>query len=171
MDHKSNRKKQLNTSKDRRVSAYKGNGKSGNGNKSRRGVKKTNSKTLSKMVDGKTVYAKQYSKQGFSSLTSRQRGAVISLNHEKRKSDNESKKDDSNNEVTRHLLSIQADLVSMGEAIVAGVAKATNGDGVSVITDDVPDNDDQQNDTSSNKRKATSGNIGEFICKQRRGRG
>ena len=168
VDHKSNRKKQLNSSKDRRVSSYKAGGR-GNDNKNRQKGGKSNN-SLSKVVDGRTLYAKQYSKSEFSSMTSKQRGAVISLNREKRKKANESKDDDDNSQVTRQLASLRTDMEAMGNAIIAGVSRAT-GEEMSVITNDNTQQQDDEQTNDSSKRKAASGVIGDFIRQTRRKRG
>ena len=102
-------------------------------------------------------------------MTPKQRSAVISLNHEKRKAENTSNGNDNNTTVTRQLSALQADLVTLGEAIVAGVTRGANED-VSVITNDPPVPTTNTNDTTQSntgKRKATSGGVGEFIRRHR----
>ena len=163
VDHKANRKKQLNSTKDRRVSSYKTGGKPSNRRKQKGGQ---NNDVPSRVVDGKTLYAKQYSKQEFSSMTSKQRSAVIALNRDRRKKDSELKdaKDDDTH-VTRQLASLRTDMEAMGNAIIAGVSRAT-GEDVSVITGD--NNNENDDESSASKRKASSGAVGEFIRRTRK---
>ena len=164
VDHKSNCKKQLNSTRDRKVSSYNAGGKPNN----RRKGKGSKDKNIpSRVVDGKTLYAKQYSKQEFSSMTSKQRSAVIALNRDQRKKDNEPNRDDDDaTQVTRQLASLRTDMEAMSNAIIAGVSQAA-GEDVSVITNDAGNNDNDDSATSS-KRKAASGAIGEFIRRTRK---
>jgi hypothetical protein len=122
------------------------------------------------------VYAKQYSKEEFGKLTLTQRSAVIKLNreaHYKNRDDNSH-----GNSVTA--ASIQSlrndmtdDMISVGDAIVAGVTAASNDNEANSITPSVSfasSSSSASNDGNGNKRKAPSGSVGQFIRSLRRNR-
>lgn len=173
VEHRSNRRKQLRNAHDRRIAALHGGG-GGNGkdNKSKGGRGDKN--IPSKHVDGKTVYAKKYSKEDFNNMTKSQRYAVIELNRANRKNGNGQQTRGGGNgggNYSKQIASLQADMISMGDAIVAGVERAT-GEEISVVTEST--NNDESTDTppsttpnSSTKRKATSGSVGNFIRQRR----
>ena len=169
VEHKANRKKQLGTSRDRRVSAVTGRGTRGGGRgrshgrgRDRRGEsQRPNSDELSREVDGKVVFSRRYSKQEFRSLTRSQREAVIDLNRQKRRANN----GENNTNVSGLTLSdFRDEMISLGDAIVAGVQQAS-GEEVSLLDP----NDTADSTTSSRKRKpqASSGSVGDFIRKRR----
>ena len=124
------------------------------------------------MVGGKKVFAKQYySKEEFGQVTKLQRGAVIKMNKanrikEKRGGGTSNSLGVSAIESLRE--SVTDDMITVGNAIVAGVTHASNDNGA---------NDNNANSTSqstlttaASKRSAPSGGIGDFIhnrCKSR----
>ena len=170
VDHKNVRRTQLNSGgRDRRASAIGADGK-----KNGRGKNNSKKGSLpSKFVDGLQVFAKTYPKKEFSHMTQSQRSAVIELNRARRKK-GQGKDGNGNNHNNDHdggshnnisaatLRDLREDMASMGDAIIAGVSRAT-GEDISVITDS---NESSANDTSS-KRKATAGHCGEFIRNRR----
>ena len=169
VDHKNNRRKQLNSgSRDRRASSASSGKNKGNGNKNNSNNNNNNS-LPSKMVEGMQVFAKTYSKQQFSSMTKNQRAAVIDLNRQRRRNNQQNKNNNNNNNSNNNnasasaIQSLRDDMVSLGDAIVAGVSRAT-GEDISVITDT---NESNTNDASTSKRKATAGHCGDFIRNRR----
>lgn len=102
----------------------------------------------SKFVDGKKVEGRFYSKEEFGKMTKAQRAAVIELK-KKRRSPNDSDKDTQISQVTLD------DMITLGDAIVAGVKRAsvTNDEG----DDPASTNDDQ---TQAGRVTATSGSVG-----------
>lgn len=168
VDHKKTRRLQLNSLRDRRISALdrggRGNGK-GRGGKGR-GGRGGRDKPESKVVDGKTVSARRYSRDEFRSLTDAQRNAVIEMNRAKRSHLNNNPNPPPPTNVSSASISeLRDDMISMGEAIVAGVQRAT-GEDVSVVTGSTETPSDQS-PSSASKRKATSGSIGDFIRERR----
>ena len=171
VDHKTLRKKQMKTARERYVSGV--GTYTGKPNKDKHG----NAPWLSKfaknsmMVGGKKVFAKQYSKEEFGQLTKAQRGAVIKMN----KANRIKNKKNGNSNTSLGVSAIESlresvmdNMITVGDAIVAGVAQASN------------DNNDESNDTNSTsqstittatgKRLAQSGSIGDFIHNRRKTR-
>ena len=153
VDHRNIRRKQLKTS-ERTVSGV---------NKQRQQKQKTNKNNSfnSKVVEGKTVYGKQYPRHEFNKLSHAQRDAVIHLRREARKSN-------SNNPKTDKTVSgiTMEDMVSLGDAIVAGVTQAQNAD--------LSETEEETRTTSSistkgTKRRAPSGGVGSFISLRKKG--
>jgi hypothetical protein len=181
VEHRSLRKKQLRTSRDRTVSSAT-TGKKGNYDRSGRGGGNNNgrggndSNAISKVVGGKRVYAKQYSKEEFGKLTSAQRSAVIKLNREARNK-NRGDSGRGNNINTSSIQSLRNDMmddmINVGDAIVAGVTAASNDNEANSITPSVSlasSSSSAFNDGNRNKRKAPSGSVGQFIRSLRRNR-
>ena len=159
VEHKSTRRQQIKSVKDRRVSSAQSNkpyhkkGKRVNGNKKN---------IPSRMVDGTLVYGKRYPKDEFSSLTKSQRSAVMELQRQYKRSTQSV-------DTSTHSISAMHQEVAtiVGNAIVAGVQQ-TKGEDVSVITEPPPNNTgDNSTSPCLQKRKATSGAIGDFIRKRR----
>lgn len=164
VDHRNVRRKQLNSTRDRRVSGA-GTKPHGKGNKNNNG----NDQRPSKVVDGLTVYAKSYPKAEFRRMTKAQREAVVELHRARRQRNNKAGSDKPPHNVSAATINnLRDDLISMGDAIIAGVSKAT-GEDVSVITNTNSPQDDHS--TSSSKRKtAESGQCGDFIRQRRQRR-
>ena len=160
VEHRSIRRKQLKAAGERRVSSAtgRGNGRRGQGNSNNNSIK-------SKSVDGKVIYAKRYSKQEFNSLTRAQRDAVIQLNREQRKNKS-SKGKNKNTKFNKSIKALESDMISISEAIISGVQRAT-GEDISITADQ--QSSDQASNSPDKKRKATSGSVGEFLKKRRQG--
>jgi hypothetical protein len=165
VDHKNTRRLQLNSLRDRRIAALdkagRGNGR-GRGGRGR-GGRSGRDRLESKVVDGKTISAKRYSRDEFRSLTDSQRNAVIEMNRARRQKN--SPPPPPNNVSSASISELRDDMISMGEAIVAGVQRAT-GEDVSVVTG-TTDASSDQSPTGTTKRKATSGSVGDFIRDRR----
>lgn len=149
VDHRNIRKQQLKGSrdKDRNVSGTerKGKGKSSNKNKN----------FLSRTVEGKVVYGKRYSRQEFKSLSESQKKVVKQLCTESRKSKKSSSDTGPVSSVTID------DMISVGDAIVAGVMNAASAESESA--------EEKKSDSSNtSKRKAPAGGVGNFIANRRK---
>ena len=123
VEHKSLRRSQTKPSgRDRNVSSFRSQRNKQNG-----GKRGSTDNMLSEKVDGKIVYSKRYSKEEFCSLTKRQRMAVVKLCKEmKKKSGPDSNRERDISSVTASNIhkELQEDMITLGEAIVAGVKAA-----------------------------------------------
>ena len=155
VEHHKLRKAQLNNSNsNRRVSQVKNNN-GGRGNKSgannNRNGNKLKGPYPSKFVDGKKVEGRFYSKDEFSKMTKSQRAAVIEL---KRKHYSENSSSDNKTQISGITTD---DLITLGDAIIAGVQRGT------AATGDTPaDTNDAGNDDTSQAGRVTadSGSVG-----------
>jgi hypothetical protein len=131
--------------------------RNGNGNQNNR-------KILSQVVDGKRIEGRRYSREEFGRLTSKQRGVCIKLQRESRANPNPSDNNPGVASITRQ--EMQDDLITLGEAMVAGVSRATQ-------DNNTPDNQNQPNDddttiASNNTRtRAESGSVGDMFRDRR----
>ena len=171
VDHKSVRRQQLQSTKDRRVAGLdhnSNNSKGGRGKGKEKGRQNGNKKSgrdiESRFVDGKTVYAKQYQAKEFSALSRDQREAVISMNRSRRRASNNSTSDTHQISAST-IANLRDDMMSMGEAIVAGVERAT-GEDISVVTTGTSP-PTSSNDSPSKRRTADAGSIGDFFRTKR----
>lgn len=158
------RLKQLNSSRSRMVAGlqggFRGGRGGGRGHRGRgagrgRGSDRTSSnqgRILSATVDGKTVESKSYSKAEFNAMTGPQRNKVIELNKQRRQSYMTNKHD-------AHSVSQLSSSISA--AIVAGVREASK-------TNDDDDITDDGDGSTSTKRRAESGGVGDFIANRRK---
>ena len=157
IDHKQLRKAQLKTTTPGRV------------------VAKVGKETTFKMVDGKKVFAKRYSRNEFHALTKAQRNAVIEMQREKRNKGGPNRGygrdrgrgrgqgngggNNANNASSLKRIPNE-DLTVIAEAVIAGVSKATaDNEGLSVIT--------EASNTEKKKDLAEAGSVGDFIAKHR----
>ena len=157
IDHKQLRKAQLKTTTPGRV------------------VAKVGKETTFKMVDGKKVFAKRYSRNEFHALTKAQRNAVIEMQREKRNKGGPNRgygrgrgrgrgQGNGGGNNTNNASSLKRipneDLTVIAEAVIAGVSKATaDNEGLSVIT--------EASNTEKKKDLAEAGSVGDFIAKHR----
>ena len=123
VEHHKLRKTQLNNSNRRLSAAQKNGGKRGNGvggnsNNSNGKSGKPKGPYPSKVVDGKRVEGRFYSKEEFSKMSKAQRAAVIELKRQHH-STNSSDKGAQVSQVTLD------DMITIGDAIVAGVKRAS----------------------------------------------
>ena len=131
VEHIKLRKAQLNNTI-KRTSSVKRGDKSNKGkpNGKQNGKNKSDRKLLSKFVDGKKVEGRFYSRKEFSDMTPKQRSAVIELKRKSKDLDDRS----------RNLSQITTDdLITLGDAIVAGVTNASQDN----------DGEEDQNETRS----------------------
>ena len=166
VEHKSLRKQQLRGAKDRQVSQVKsdrGGGKNGNGNGQGNGKNVKSAK--SKVVDGVRVYARRYDNKEFGKLTKAQRQAVIQLNREARGQGNGNTGDKPKQITVAAMNSfrneVAEDMVTLGEAIIAGVKQASSAD-----TDTTANS--TQSGGSGKRGQASSGSVGEFMSRAKR---
>ena len=165
VNHNSLRKKQLKSAINKTVSAVERN-KGKNNNSSGKGGKGKGkgNKVPSEVVDGKRVEGRWYSPQEFSKMTGPQRTAIIKL---KRQANN-SKGGDNQINVSSIRSDIQSDLVTVGEAIIAGVrqASADNDDG-SHSGETTP----SSNSSLGTRTSAEAGSIGNIFRNRKRRKG
>ena len=168
VDIKSQRLKQLNSSRSRMISGLRGGFRGGgarggygrrNSGRDGRGGRGDHNSTnlgphLKATVDGKVVESKRYSYQEFQNFNANQRNKIIQL-HKERKAKASSTYN--THDDTMSIKSVGLITNSISEAIVAGVKQATQ----SNMSDTVSEV------TQATKRKAESGSVGSFI-KQRR---
>ena len=110
-------------------------------------------------------------KDEFNSFTKAQRDAVVALHKQNKKNGGPNKPTDKKKgpSFNRQIKSLQADMISMGDAIIAGVKRANgNDEDMSALT--TPPNTADSPEDSSTKRKAQSGSVGEFFRQQHRNR-
>lgn len=157
VEHHKLRKAQLNNNSNRRVSATNstgnGNNRRNSNGKNQNSQGKSDSKNTypSKYVDGKKVEGRRYSQEEFSKMTKAQRAAVIELKRQFHKS--KSANEDKNTQVSQVTLD---DMITIGDAIVAGVKRAS----VTNIEPDDPNDDRDTNATQAGRVTATSGSVG-----------
>ena len=162
VQHNAMRRSQMKSAKDRRVSAAgKGNP---NGGKGRNKNKNKKGQVPFEYVDGKRIEGRWYDKEEFGKLTPAQRTAVIKL---KRKS--KSDKGDNDKDVSALRQELRDDMVTLGEAIISGVAHAS--------ADNNADNEEEQDSPASSgstintRQSAESGSIGNIFRSRKRRRG
>ena len=154
VDHRNIRRKQLKTN-ERTVS---------NVNRQRQQRKNNSNKNFkSRTVEGKLVFGKQYARHEFSKLSKAQKQAVIDLRRESRR---ENKSTDNQKTISGITMD---DMISLGDAIVAGVANATKAE-LSETEDDTRTTSSITTSKSS-KRKAPSGGVGNFISMRKKSSG
>ena len=123
-------------------------------NNKNRPNKKNYGPLLSANVDGKKVEGRSYSKEEWRKLTQPQRNKIKDLMKQRRNSSG------TTNVSAVTSASIRDDLVTLGDAIIAGVQRA------SIASSDEPD--DASALTSSSKRKADAGSVGNIFGKRRK---
>ena len=160
------RSEQLNSGRDRRVAAFE---KGNRGGRSGRGNQGGDKAPTSQFIDGKKVFAKNYPDHEFKSLTRAQKTAVINMNRAKRRATG-GRNNNGGGGSTKDSKSISAasfnelrdDMISMGDAIVAGVQRGT-GEEISVVTEALT------SDESKKRATADAGSVG-ALFKQKRTR-
>lgn len=166
VDFRNARRKQMNKAgKDRNVSAIKtGNESSRRKNNNSRKKSSRLGPMLYETVAGKRLESKMYSRSEFAQLSKEQKDAVVRLNRERR---SRASKNSSDGHNASSVTSIRDEMISIGDAIVAGVARA-----VSEKTDDDATLSSQQVSAASNqpsfRQSASSGSVGEFMANLRK---
>ena len=166
VDVKSQRLKQLNSSRSRMVSGLRGGFRGGGrgsggsrGGRSGRGRTFSNSNlgpVLKATVDGKVVESRRYSYQEFNNFNANQRNKIMEL-HKQRKLRAGNQQSSGDNAMSVKSVSLITDSIS--EAIVAGVKQASqNRDADSVS---------EMGESQTSKRKADSGSVGSFMKNRR----
>ena len=166
-DFKQSRKRQVaQSTRERNVSKVGNNGNNDNKNKNKGG-----GQMLSETVDGLKVFSKSYPRHEFSKLTPNQRSAVVCLNAQKRANRQRNNNNNNNpghnhndNNPGRNVSGVQLeDLVTLGDAIVAGVKRGSTetGDDVTAMT---PASGAQ---SGTSKASAQAGSVGDFLSKKR----
>lgn len=118
---------------------------------------------LSQNVDGKKIEGRRYSKEEFRKLSSKQRGVCIKLQRESRTTPGNENRNVSST-ITRE--QFQDDLITLGEAMVAGVSRATQDNNSS--ESQTQGNDDDNTTVSGNTRsRAESGSVGNMFRDRR----
>lgn len=163
VNHKNIRRKQLKTSNNRTISKVQ-TGKDG----SKHTKDKSKSKEWKKlgpvpfaMVDGKRVEGRKYSNKEFLAFNKNQRNKIVELKRQ-RWSSGDGTASVSGVSVSSGIK--RDDLISVGDAIIAGVSRAST---------EVSEETASSGGTSvaSSKRTATSGGIGDFLARSKRSRG
>jgi hypothetical protein len=164
VEHNNLRRKQLGHNKDRSISGLEHDSQKGRKGHPNNDPKQQNRNRPSRVVDGTKVYARRYSREDFGRLTPSQRTAVVELCREARKNRNRNNQPDKPPGVSAaKITELREDMVSMGDAIIAGVQRAT-GDNISIITPDEP----ETSPTGTKRNQAaSSGSVGEFIKNRR----
>ena len=169
VQHNAMRRNQLRMSRNRKISVTNRDSNNGRGNGAKnKGGKSKNKKEqhVSEIVDGKRVEGRWYSKEEFGNLTPAQRSAVIKL---KRKA-NISQNEGNNRSVSALREELRDDLVSLGDAIISGVAHAHVDNNVG---EQGAINQPSSNASTHTRQSAESGSIGNIFRnrkKQRSGR-
>lgn len=160
VEHNSLRRKQLGNTKDRNVSGLGKETPRGGGGRNHNNPRNT----PSRVVDGTKIFAKRYSREDFGRLTPSQRTAVVELCRDARKKrNNNDTKEKPQGVSSAKLIELRDDMVSMGDAIIAGVQRAT-GDNISIIT---PDDTTESPTGTKRPPAASSGSVGDFIKNRR----
>ena len=147
------RRNQLKSARDRKISAA-GRGKS-NGGKGKNKNKNKKGQVPSEYVDGKRVEGRWYNKEEFAKLTPAQRTAVIKLKR-KPKSD----KEDNDKDVSALRQELRDDMVTLGEAIISGVAHASADNNTNEEEEAPPIS---SNSSVNTRQSAESGSIGNIF--------
>jgi len=166
IDVKTQRLKQLNSSRSRMIAGLQGGFRGGSrgGGRGVRGGRGRGSyyntsnlgPVLKATVDGKTVESRRYTYQEFNQFNQNQRNKIMEL-HKQRKRNAAQKSDTHSDSLS--IKSVNQITESISEAIVAGVKQASlNND------DDVS----EMGDSQTTKRKAESGSVGTFIQNRRK---
>ena len=129
-------------------------GKSNNSNKGKKN-KKSFGPILNAFVDGRRVEGRSYSKDEWKKLSQPQRNKIKELLKQRK---NNRSNDHGISAVTPE--SFRDDLVTLGDAIIAGVQRA------STASIDAPD--DASALTTASKRKAEAGSVGNIFGKRRK---
>ena len=163
VDVKSQRLKQLNSSRSRMISGLRGGfrgggrgGRGGRGGKSNTYNNTNLGPVLKATVDGKVVESRRYSYQEFNNFNANQRNKIMDL-HKQRKAKAGNQQTNSDN--TMSVKSVSLITESISEAIVAGVKQATK------THDD--DTVSEMGESQNSKRKADSGSVGSFMKNRR----
>ena len=165
VEHKSIRKKQLGDFKGRHISgyekSYRGRGHRGRGGRGRggRGNFNRGGKLTTAWVDGKQVESRFYKADEFQKLTPKQRSKVVELRRQQQTPSTGG--GDRLSSTIASIASLRDDMSTMGDAIVAGVARASGEVNEDQIGSDV-------STASSSKHKASSGSVGSFIANRRK---
>ena len=153
-----NRRKRLSVKNERRVSQVKNKPKYSSGRKPNFDILH-----LHEVVDGKCIESKHYDKPAFDALSPKQRATFVKLNRLRRRCAIQNKGSEKGNIVSAmNRYHINDDMITVGNAIVAGIAKGTNegpSDVVTLGTD---------NDSKTTKRNATAGSVGDFFAQARK---
>ena len=113
----------------------------------------------SKMVDGKRVESKKYSRKEWLNLTQNQKNAVMELYAQSKTKNSNNKGRRNNIDIKSVQSSMKQDLIDVGDAIVSKIVRFDGDD------EEQTDKDDSS-DTKSGKRKVKSGGIGDFLTKR-----
>ena len=165
VEHKCIRKKQLGDFRGRHISgyekSYRGRGHRGRGGRGRggRGNFNRGGKLTTAWVDGKQVESRYYKADEFQKLTPKQRSKVVELRRQQRTQSTGG--GDRLSSTIASIASLRDDMSTMGDAIVAGVARASGEVNEDQVGSDV-------STASSSKRKASSGSVGSFIANRRK---
>ena len=163
---KSQRLKQLSSSRARMISGlrggFRGGGRGGGGGRNGRGggnKSYTNTNlgpVLKATVDGKVVESRRYSYQEFNNFNSNQRNKIMEL-HRQRKA--KAGKQQTNGDSTMSVKSVSLITESISEAIVAGVKQASKTHDEDTVS--------EMGESHNSKRKADSGSVGSFMKNRR----
>ena len=145
------RRKQL-KSNDRRVSGARSEN-TNNGN----GRKNDNKKVNFRWIEGKKVFNKLYPRDEFRRLSKAQREAVVDMYKESKSKGKGGRKTHNTSSLSKD------DIVSLGEAIVAGVTKAQKAE-----LSDTEETEDTSSISTKSTRKAPSGGVGNFLAKRKK---
>ena len=166
IDMKTQRLKQLGSSRSRMIAEFqggfrgggRGGGRGGRGGRGRTSQSNTSNlgPVLKATVDGKTVESKRYSYQEFNQFNQNQRNKIMDL-HKQRKRAATQISDTRSDSIS--IKSVDQITESISDAIVAGMKQATF-----INDDEVSEMDDSQ----TAKRKAESGSVGTFIKNRRK---
>ena len=165
VEHKCIRKKQLGDFRGRHISgyekSYRGRGHRGRGGRGRggRGNFNRGGKLTTAWVDGKQVESRYYKADEFQKLTPKQRSKVVELRRQQRTPSTGG--GDRLSSTIASIASLRDNMSTMGDAIVAGVARASGEVNEDQVGSDV-------STASSSKRKASSGSVGSFIANRRK---
>ena len=143
VDHKQIRRTQLKSNSVRQISKF---------------DKSSHTKLPCKLINGKKLYAKHYSKQEFSAFSKAERDAVVQLNREKNRKYVKTPRNSDTKAISSATIS-NDDMSTIAEAIVAGVTQASKSN---------EDNESNENHNSSvTTGNADAGSVGSFIAKSR----
>ena len=158
VEHHKMRKAQLHNSV-KHVSGVQRRNNHNNPTNNKKGENNKSKQVLFKIVDGRRVEGCFYSKQEFQKMTPKQRAMVVEL---KRKS-----KGSSGTSTTRNTSQVTTDdLITMGDAIVAGVARAAkdNINAPNTVVTSIPDSTSNTQVTNQARAQAVSGSVGNVFC-------
>ncbi len=166
---RTDRQAQVQSSKDRKVSAFNNSNSSHKGNSNKQNHKSDEDKwgdRPSRVVEGTRVYGAQYPSNRFGKLTKAQRRAVIDLKRQYNQQKSKGSSQNADDVVVKAMSAVQDDLNNMQKLISAvNTGSREQNDEISQITE--AQQSTMSKGTKRHTSNASSGSVGEFLRQQK----